>query len=131
LRKILSGTGVIQALSGGSVCKIIVKKYGTATHETRMTSGIVGQRRRAVKYGRERPGFNGGMTKNIAPPQRLILRVPSEAAAALGVSDEFFDQHCRPELRLIRRGRYTFVAVSELQRWADANGARTLRGERA
>jgi hypothetical protein len=62
---------------------------------------------------------------------RITLRCPSEAAASLGVSDEFFDEHVRPELKLIRRGRYTFVSVAELSRWADANSARTLRSDRA
>jgi hypothetical protein len=66
-----------------------------------------------------------------SPIPRITLRCPSEAAAALGVSDEFFDEHIRSEVKLIRKGRYTFVAVSELQHWAEANGARTLRGERA
>jgi hypothetical protein len=64
----------------------------------------------------------------VAPIPRVTLRVPSEAAQALGVSDEFFDEHVRPELRLIRRGRFTFVAVAELQAWAEKNSARTLRG---
>jgi hypothetical protein len=62
---------------------------------------------------------------------RITLRVPSEAALALGVSDEFFDEHVRPDLRLIRKGRYTFVSVAELEKWADSNAARTLRGDRA
>jgi hypothetical protein len=60
---------------------------------------------------------------------RITLRCPSEAALALGVSDEFFDEHVRPDLKLIRRGRYTFVTTTELQRWAEANSARTLRGD--
>jgi hypothetical protein len=60
---------------------------------------------------------------------RVLLRLPSEAAAALGVSDEFLDLHIRPELRLIRRGRFTFVSVRELERWAESNGARTLRSD--
>ncbi len=54
------------------------------------------------------------------------MRVPKEAADSLGVSEDFFDQHIRPELRLIRRGRLVFVSVSELQRWLDLNSARTL-----
>lgn len=42
-----------------------------------------------------------------------------EAAAALGVSLDFFDAHVRHELRLIRRGRKVLVAVAELERWAE------------
>jgi hypothetical protein len=64
----------------------------------------------------------------VSPIPRVLLRLPSEAAAALGVSDEFLDEHIRPELRLIRRGRFNFVAVAELNRWAEQNSAKTLRG---
>jgi hypothetical protein len=69
------------------------------------------------------------MSAPVAIP-RITLRVPSEAATALGVSDEFFDEHVRPSLRLIRKGRYTFVSVAELSRWAETNSARALRSER-
>lgn len=65
----------------------------------------------------------------VSPIPRVTLRCPSEAASALGVSDEFFDEHVRHELRLVRRGRFTFVATKELERWADSNSARTLRSE--
>ena len=57
---------------------------------------------------------------------RLALRVPDEAADALGVSPDFFDEHVRPELRLVRRGRLVFVAVTELERWLESSAARTL-----
>ena len=63
-----------------------------------------------------------------SPPPRLALRVPVEAAEALGVSPDYFDEHVRPELRLVREGRLILVAVSELQRWLDRRGA--LLGER-
>jgi hypothetical protein len=59
---------------------------------------------------------------------RVALRCPEEAAAALGVSPDFFDRHLRSELRVVRRGRLVFVAVSELQRWLDSNAARSLEG---
>jgi hypothetical protein len=58
--------------------------------------------------------------------ERLLLRVPDEAAAALSCSPDFFDRHVRHELRLVRRGRLTFAAVAELERWAEQNAARTL-----
>jgi len=51
---------------------------------------------------------------------------PDEAAAALGCSRDFFDNHVRPELRLVRRGRRVFVAVAELERWLKGSGALTL-----
>jgi hypothetical protein len=61
---------------------------------------------------------------------RVALTVPGEAAAALGCSADFFDEHVRPELRLVRRGRRVFVAVAELERWLERNAARTLEGVR-
>lgn len=57
---------------------------------------------------------------------RLALRVPAEAAEAIGVSSDYFDEHVRPGLRLIREGRLVLVSVRELERWLEANGARTL-----
>lgn len=59
-----------------------------------------------------------------APIPRVALRVPEEAAAALGVSPDYFDKHIRPELRLIRRGRLVLASVAELECWARSNEAR-------
>jgi excisionase family DNA binding protein len=56
---------------------------------------------------------------------RLALS-PDEAAAALGVSRDFLDEHLASELRWIRRGRRRFVAVAELERWLASSAARTL-----
>ncbi len=66
--------------------------------------------------------------KHAASPEipRVALRVPDEAAQALGVSADFFDEHVRSEVRVVRRGRLVFVAVAELQRWLEANSARAL-----
>jgi excisionase family DNA binding protein len=61
----------------------------------------------------------------IAPIPRLALRV-EEAAAALGVSDDYFRAQIAHELRWTRRGRVKVVAVSELQRWLDETGERAL-----
>lgn len=44
----------------------------------------------------------------------------------LGVSRDFFDEHVKPELRIVRRGRLLLVPVRELERWIDENAARTL-----
>jgi excisionase family DNA binding protein len=51
---------------------------------------------------------------------------PEEAAAALGVSRDFFDEHVLPELRVVRRGRKVLVPTAELERWLAENAARTL-----
>lgn len=57
---------------------------------------------------------------------RLALRVPTEAAAAIGCSEDFFAEHVRPEVKLIRRGRLVFIATSELERWLLENSSRAL-----
>jgi hypothetical protein len=62
------------------------------------------------------------------PMQPLALR-PSEAAASLSVSDDFFRDAIAPELRWIRRGRVKLVSVAELERWLRDNAALTLENE--
>ncbi|MGD0713099.1 MAG: DNA-binding protein [Gaiellaceae bacterium] len=56
----------------------------------------------------------------VTAPLRITL-MPAEAAAALGVSRDFFDDHVKPELRVVRRGRLVLIPVRELERWAEAN----------
>ena|SRR5438128_5567324 len=56
---------------------------------------------------------------------RLALS-PDEAAAVLGVSRDYFDQHVIGELRIVRRGRRILVALTELERWLDRAAARRL-----
>lgn len=60
--------------------------------------------------------------------QRLALS-PDEGAASIGCSRDFFDEHVKPELKLIRRGRRVFVSVAELERWLERSSALTI-GER-
>lgn len=67
--------------------------------------------------------MSGG--RPVAAVPRVTL-TPGEAAAALGISRDSFDRHVRPDVRLIRRGKLVLVAVRELERWAETNGARTL-----
>ena len=57
---------------------------------------------------------------------RLALRVPDEAAASLGVGRDYFNEHVRPDLRLIRRGSLVLVLVSELERWGQESAARAI-----
>lgn len=53
-----------------------------------------------------------------------VTVVPNEAAAMLGVSRDFFDEHIKPELRIIRRGSKTIlIPVVELERWVDQSAA--------
>jgi hypothetical protein len=57
--------------------------------------------------------------------ERLALS-PDEAAAALGVSRDYLDEHIAREVRWIRRGRRKFVAVKELERWLGEAGERVV-----
>ncbi len=43
----------------------------------------------------------------------------TEAASALGVSIDFFDEHVAPELCIVRRGRRRLIPVRELENWLD------------
>ena len=58
-------------------------------------------------------------------PPRLALS-PDEAAAALGCSRDFLDEHVAHELRWVRKGRRKFVAIRELEAWLEKSAARTL-----
>ncbi|MEJ7790981.1 MAG: hypothetical protein WKF65_03295 [Gaiellaceae bacterium] len=73
------------------------------------------------------------LTASPAPQQngqpksalRGVTVVPNEAAAMLGISRDFFDEHVKPELRIIRRGSKTIlIPVAELERWVDRSAAR-------
>lgn len=56
---------------------------------------------------------------------RRVTVMPNEAASMLGVSRDFFDEHIKPELRIIRRGSKTIlIPVVELERWVDHSAAR-------
>ena len=56
-------------------------------------------------------------------PQRLALS-PAEAAASLGVSRDYFDDHVLPDLRAVRRGRRVLIPTRELERWLEREAAR-------
>jgi hypothetical protein len=66
------------------------------------------------------------MTKKLAVPIPRIALTPAEAAAAIGVGPDFFDQNVAPELRMIRRGRKRLVPVAELERWTAESAERVL-----
>jgi excisionase family DNA binding protein len=50
----------------------------------------------------------------------------TQAAAALGVSFDFFAENIYSELRVVRRGRRILVPVAELERWLEKNAARAI-----
>jgi hypothetical protein len=66
------------------------------------------------------------VTRKLAAPIPRVALTPAEAAAALGVGPDFFNDEIRPELQLIRRGRKVLVPVAELERWVSENAERTL-----
>ena len=61
---------------------------------------------------------------------RLAFNSKAEVAEALGVSPDFVEDHVWPELKVVRRGRKGFVAVTELQGWLDQNAELTLGNRR-
>jgi excisionase family DNA binding protein len=66
-----------------------------------------------------------GTKTSSAQILRLALS-PEEAAASLGVSRDYLDEHIGPELRWVRRGRRKLVSVTELQAWLEKAAAPTL-----
>ncbi|MDQ6806159.1 MAG: helix-turn-helix domain-containing protein [Actinomycetota bacterium] len=54
----------------------------------------------------------------VEPVPRIAL-TQQEACAALGCSEEFFVEHVRPHLRVVRRGRKRLFPVAELRRAVD------------
>lgn len=66
----------------------------------------------------------------LAHPVRLALS-KTEAAAALGVSIDFFDAHVAHELRIVRRGRRRLIPLRELERWLESNAARAVADRHA
>jgi hypothetical protein len=73
---------------------------------------------------------SGTGRSRVRDVDRLALS-PTEAAAALGVSRDFFDEHVGPELRWVRRGRLKLVATAEVARWLEHAGELTLPAGRA
>ena len=67
------------------------------------------------------------MAKKLTTSIPRIALTPPEAAAAIGVGPDFFDQNVAPELRLVRRGRKRLVPVVELERWTAENAGSTCR----
>ena len=78
--------------------------------DTRASSQLAGRRRH-------------GSFPSPKPSLRLAVS-PDEAAAALGVSRDYFDEHILPDLRIIRRGRRILVPLTELERWLDQSATR-------
>lgn len=69
------------------------------------------------------------MARKLVTAIPRIALTPAEAAAAIGVGPDFFDENVAPELRLIRRGRKRLVPVSELELWVTKSAGRPVAEE--
>lgn len=67
---------------------------------------------------------SGASRRNRVPPVPRLALSKAEAAEALGVSVDFFDEHIAHELCVVRKGRRRLIPVSELERWLQATAAR-------
>jgi excisionase family DNA binding protein len=72
---------------------------------------------------------NGSIPREALGPRLAVS--PDEAAAILGVSRDYFDEHVIGELRVVRRGRRILVPLTEIERWLDRNATRASVGGRA
>ncbi len=61
----------------------------------------------------------------VAPVPRIALS-QNEACLAIGCSEEFFVEHIRPHIRVIRRGRKRLFPVDELRRIVDEMAERAV-----
>jgi 3-deoxy-D-manno-octulosonic acid (KDO) 8-phosphate synthase len=69
-------------------------------------------------------GLAAALLARANAPARIAL-TRAEAAAAIGVSVDFFETHVQPDLR-VRQGRKVLVPVTELDRWVSERANRTL-----
>jgi hypothetical protein len=59
------------------------------------------------------------LTRPVVEPVPRIALTQQEACASLGCSEEFFIEHLRPHLRVVRRGRKRLFPVEELRQAVD------------
>lgn len=59
-------------------------------------------------------------------PAITLALSPTEAAAALSMSPDYFREHVDSGLRWVRHGRKRVVAVTELERWLAKNASLVL-----
>ena len=77
----------------------------------------------------ERPRQRRNASSSPATLGPRLALSPDEAAAVLGVSRDYLDEHVIDELRVVRRGRRILIALAELEKWLDrsATGVRVGR----
>lgn len=86
-------------------------------------------RRERDRTRKEMRAMASRTTTENAPstPLRLALN-KTDAADALGVSVDFFNDHVAREIRCVRRGRRRLYSVRELERWLDESSERASWG---
>lgn len=64
----------------------------------------------------------------LGPPGRVprLALSKAEAAAALGVSVDYLEEHVMAELRIVRRGRRRLIPIRELENWLDRSASRVM-----
>jgi excisionase family DNA binding protein len=87
--------------------------HGDAPRDIERAARSSSARIRSLRQARDGPG---------ALP-RLCVK-PDEAAQMLGVSRDYFDEHVKPELPIVRRGRRILIALTELEHWLDRAATR-------
>jgi excisionase family DNA binding protein len=65
------------------------------------------------------------MNAKTSPITPALALTVEQACAALSVSYETWRQHIEPGMRIVRIGRRKLIAVTEIQRWLDANSETT------
>ncbi len=76
------------------------------------------------------------MAERLSPPPRRVPATATnptrlaysraDAAKALGVSTDFFDEHIAHEVRAVRRGRLRLYPVRELEIWLERSASLAL-----
>lgn len=54
-------------------------------------------------------------------PTETLAVSADRAAEMLGVSRDFFDEHIRPRIRVVRSGRRIIIPVRSIEEWLDVN----------
>ena len=91
---------------------------GAPTRRLHSTTGKAVPRRQATPV--QQRGRSGSSSVDTTAVPRIAMS-KQEAASALGVSIDFFDEHIVPDLRMVRVGRRRLVPIAELERWLDTH----------
>lgn len=76
------------------------------------------------------PGRSAGSATLKNARAREVPRLAfskDEAAASLGVSVDFLEEHVLPSLRVVYAGRRRLIPLRELERWLDEQAVRAGR----